>query len=116
MNLKQILIGIILFLIGQCIVWIQVNGPLLWEWARTFKWVLLLLGIPITWLFMEATRYAVAGFDGNFWPSRFVSFVSGIVIFTVMTYIFKSEPFTMKTAVSLILALLLLIIQVFWKQ
>ena len=41
----------------------------------------MLFGIPITYLFMEATRFAVTGFQGEFWPGRFASFVSGIMIF-----------------------------------
>ena len=75
----------------------------------------MLLGVPITWLFMEATRYAVTGFEGNFWPSRFVSFVSGIVMFTIMTWLFRSEVITLKTTISLCLAFCILFIQVFWK-
>jgi hypothetical protein len=115
MNVRYILISILLFLIGQSVVWIQVNGPLLWNWARTWKWALMILGVPITWLFMEGTRYAVTGFEGNFWPSRFVSFVSGIIMFTVMTWLFKSEVITLKTVISLCLAFCIIIIQVFWK-
>ena len=96
-------------------VWIQVNGPLIWPWAKKYKLLLLLFGIPITYLFMEATRFAVTGFEGMFWPGRFVSFVSGIMIFTLVTYMFKGEGITLKTAVSLTLASCIILIQLFWK-
>lgn len=96
-------------------VWIQVNGPLIWPWAKKYKLLLLLFGIPITYLFMEATRMAVSGFEGLFWPGRFASFVSGIMIFTLMTYMFKGEGVTLKTAVSLTLASCIILIQLFWK-
>lgn len=96
-------------------VWIQVNGPLIWPWAKKYKLLLLLFGIPITYLFMEATRFAVTGFEGMFWPGRFVSFVSGIMIFTAFTYFFKGEGISLKTAVSLTLASCIIIIQLFWK-
>tara|TARA_Y100000389_G_C17459612_1_gene520706 strand:+ start:2778 stop:3125 length:348 start_codon:yes stop_codon:yes gene_type:complete len=115
MNIRYIIFAILFFLAGQCIVWVQVNGPLIWDWAKTFKWVLMLLGVPITYLFMEATRFGVLGFEGNFWPSRFLSFVSGILIFTVMTWMFRSEPITLKTIVSLCLAFSIIVIQLFWK-
>lgn len=115
MNYKHIALSILIFLLGQIIVWTQVNGPLLWSWARTYKIVLMFLGIPVTWAFMEATRYAVSGFSGQFWPGRFLSFVAGIFIFTIMTYMFKGEAINLKTGVSLLLALSLILVQLFWK-
>lgn len=115
MNYRYILFSILVFLLGQTLVWIQVNGPLIWQWAKTYRWALMLFGIPITWLFMEATKLAVTGFDGEFWPGRFVSFVTGITMFAVMTWMFCDEGVTLKTAVSLILALGLLLVQLFWK-
>lgn len=115
MNYRLITFAIILFIIGQGMVWIQINGPLIWDWAKKYKLALTLVGIPITYIFMEATRLTVTGFDGLFWPGRFVSFVSGIMIFTAFTYFFKGEGITLKTAVSLTLALCIIIIQLFWK-
>jgi membrane-bound metal-dependent hydrolase YbcI (DUF457 family) len=73
------------------------------------------MGVPITWLFMEATRFAVIGFEGAFWPGRFVSFVTGITMFAVMTWVFREEAINLKTAVSLGLAFALILIQLFWK-
>lgn len=65
---------------------------------------------------MEATRYVVQGFDGLFWPGRFISFCAGIFIFTAMTYIFRDESINIKTAISLMLALALILVQLFWKS
>jgi len=115
MNYKHIALSVTIFFLGQIIVWVQVNGPLLWQWARTYKFALMLLGVPITWLFMEATRYAVSGYEGQFWPGRFTSFVAGIIVFTIMTYMFKGEVITLKTSVSLLLAFALILVQLFWK-
>ena len=115
MNLKYIALAALFFIIGQSLVWIQVNGPIMWQWAKDWRWALMLCGIPITYLFMEGTRLAVTGFDGLFWPGRFVSFVSGIIIFTVMTYLFRGEAVNLKTATCLLLALSIIMIQLFWK-
>jgi hypothetical protein len=115
MNYKHIALSVTIFFLGQIIVWVQVNGPLLWQWARTYKFALMLLGVPITWLFMEATRYAVSGYEGQFWPGRFTSFVAGIIVFTIMTYMFKGEVITLKTSLSLLLAFALILVQLFWK-
>jgi|TARA_R100000081_G_scaffold80252_1_gene47255 sterol desaturase/sphingolipid hydroxylase (fatty acid hydroxylase superfamily) len=115
MNLKYIITSALLFIIGQAIVWIQVNGPIIWPWAKEWRWLLMFLGVPITYVFMEATKLAVNGFEGAFWPGRFVSFVCGIIIFTIMTYLFRGESITMKTATCLTLAVTIIFIQLFWK-
>jgi hypothetical protein len=116
MNYKYIVISFSLFLLGQILVWIQVTGPLIWPWAKEWRWALMLLGVPITWLFMEATSFVVQGFGGMFWPGRFISFCAGIFIFTLMTYIFRDESINAKTAISLILAFALILVQLFWKS
>ena len=115
MSYKHIIFAFLLFIIGQVLVWIQVNGPLIWPWAKTYKWALMLLGVPITALFMEATSLVVQGFGGLFWPGRFISFCAGIFIFTLMTYWFREEAINMKTTVSLALAFGLILVQLFWK-
>lgn len=116
MNYKYILTSISIFVLGQIVVWIQVNGPMIWPWAKNYKFLLMLLGVPITWAFMEATQYSVRGFEGQFWPGRFLSFVAGIFVFTLMTYLFRNEAITLKTAVCLCLALSLILVQLFWKS
>ena len=115
MNYKHIILSFCLFMIGQIIVWLQTNGPLIWIWARDYRLFLIILGMPITWLFMTATKYAVSGFENLFWPGRFLSFTAGIFIFTIMTYMFRDEAINVKTAVSLVLAFSLILVQLFWK-
>jgi hypothetical protein len=115
MNYKYILYAIAMFTAGQLLGWFQFNGPILWTWAKQYRYLILLLGYPVSWFFMQATSAAVDGFGGEFWPSRFLSFVVGILIFTVCTYIFKSEPITTKTAICLLLAFSIVFIQLFWK-
>ena len=112
---KNILFCILIFLVAQTLVWLQLNGQFVWESFRKYEWVLILFGIPISWLFLESTRYGVAGFNGLLWPQRFLAFSTGIIIFTVLTWYLKGEGITMKTLVSLGLAFLLSIVQIFWK-
>ena len=57
MNLKYIALSALLFTLGQCVVWIQVNGPLIWPWAKEWRWALMFCGVPITYLFMEVTVF-----------------------------------------------------------
>ena len=116
MNLKPIFTSFLLFAIGQLVVWFQVNGPIIWPLAKQYRWILLLLGIPITYIFMKATESAVIGFSGEFWPARFVSFVVGIFIFSVLTWVFRGEGINIKTAVCICLAFTIIFIQLFWKS
>jgi hypothetical protein len=115
MNYKHIALSFSLFIFGQIIVWIQVNGPLIWTWAKDYRYWLMILGVPITALFMRATELSVSGFGNLFWPGRFMSFVAGIFIFTIMTYMFRNEAINLKTAISLVLAFSLILVQLFWK-
>lgn len=115
MSYKQIALAFFLFMLGQILVWIQLNGPLLWLWAKEWRWALIIMGLPITMIFMQATESSVNGFGGTFWPGRFISFTAGIFIFSILTHIFKSEPITTKTMISIALAFLLILVQLFWK-
>jgi len=115
MNYRLIIFSILLFSLGHIIVWMQLNGPILWPSFKKYKFLLALLGVPITYIFMSATQYTISGFQGLFWPGRFVAFVCGITVFTIFTYYFKGEAITLKTAASLLLAFSIIIIQLFWK-
>jgi hypothetical protein len=53
--------------------------------------------------------------NGELWPVRIVGFVTGILGFTVLTYIHLNEGITLKTGVILTLATVIVLLQVFWK-
>ena len=54
--------------------------------------------------------------DGLLWPIRFIGFGIGMMIYSVMVSYFFNEGFSLKTITSLLLAVILIIIQVFWKN
>lgn len=115
MNIKNLLIGALLYLVGQLITYWQLNGQFLWEWFKKHPFLIACLGIPISFIFIAATKYTVAGFDGQMWPQRFVGFATGMIIYAWGTSYYFNQPIDMKTGVSLALSLLLIIIQVVWK-
>ena len=115
MQIRYVVLAVLFFSVAQCVAWMQMNAPILWSSFNRYKWLLMLLGIPVTWMFMSATRYAVTGFDGNLWPGRILSFVTGIITFTALTWFLKGEAVTIKTTICLVLAFAILLIQVFWK-
>jgi hypothetical protein len=112
---KNILFCILIFIIAQTLVWLQLNGQFVWASFRKYEWLLIILGMPISWLFLQSTRFGVAGFDGLLWPQRFLAFACGIIIFTVLTWYLKGEGISPKTMVSLGLSFIILSIQILWK-
>jgi hypothetical protein len=112
---RGILIGIILFLLGQTIIWYQTNLQFISEWAKSHKLLLSLLGVPVSYLFILATSYTVEGFNGQLWPSRLIGFSVGMIVMAFLTYFHISQGINIKTFITLLLALCIVLIQVFWK-
>ena len=112
---KEILICAILLGVGQLLVWFQLNGQFIWKWFDKNQFILSLIGIPISYLFIIGTKYGYQGFNNVLWGQRLMGFGLGIVVFAVCTWFFLNEGITTKTMVSLILAFTLVLIQVFWK-
>ena len=109
---KYIVISILLFIIGNVLVWYQLNSQLVWDWAKGNKsmWIMSLLGIPISLLFWYATKIGYIGF-GNLWAVRFMGFATSMLVFPIMTYFYLGEPMTLKVIVTLILAIIIMLLQ-----
>ena len=101
--------------IGQILVWFQLNGQFVWKWFDNNPFILTLLGVPISYVFIIGTKYGYEAFDGVLWAQRLIGFGLGMIFFAFCTYYFMGEGITTKTGVSLILALTLVLIQIFWK-
>ena len=115
MNLKALGLGVLFYFVGQVITYYQLNGQFLWEWAKKNPLMMSLLGIPVSLIFILATKYTVTAFEGIMWPQRFIGFASGIFIYAWGTSYYFNQPIDTKTMISLALALLLICVQVFWK-
>ena len=103
------------YLLAQLITWFQLNGQFIWPWFKENPMILCLFGVPISWIFIEATRLSFIAFDGVLWPGRLLGFGMGMLSFAVLANIFLGEGLTWKTITSLTLATTLVLIQVFWK-
>ena len=115
MTIKPLIAGILFFLLAHIITFFQLNGQFMWKWFREHEWVMALAGIPISLLYLWGTKYTVQGFEGLLWPTRFVAFGVGMIIYALFVSYFFSEGLNSKTLVSLGLAVLLVSIQVLWK-
>ena len=113
--MNNILTGIILFVINHIIIWFQVNGQFVWPWAKDHPWTMAVLGLPISYVLIIATKYVVAGFDGLLWPGRLLGFGLGMIIMAILTWYILGEGISTKTLVSLTLAVTLVMLQFLWK-
>ena len=107
---KNILICISLLLFLQIIVWYQLNGQLTWKWCRENPFILSLLGVPLSYGFFMATKYGYQGFD-ELWPIRLLGFATGMITFPFITYMMLGEGITIKTGISIVLAVVIMILQ-----
>ena len=113
----NLLLGIAAFFVAHVLTFYQLNGQFLKEtdWFRNNTFWVAAAGIILSFFYIWGTKYTVAGMDGLLWPARFIGFGVGMIIYAIMVNYHFNEGINAKTWVSLALALLLIIIQVFWK-
>ena len=114
-NLSKLIQGTLLFLLGQTLVWYQINGQFISTWMKEHPIAVSFLGIPISYVYIYATEYLVEAFDGELWPQRLIGFAMGMIAFAVLTWIHLNQAITLKTAVTLALAVAIVVIQIIWK-
>lgn len=114
-NIGQLIRGTLLFLLGQTLVWYQINGQFISTWMKEHPLVVSFLGVPISYVYIYATQYLVEAFDGDMWPQRLIGFSMGMIAFAFLTWIHLNQGITLKTAVTLALALAIVVIQIIWK-
>ena len=114
--MRSLILGILLFFIGQSLVWIQTNGQFVWPTIKKNPFLVSIIGgTIISYTFIQATKYVVEYYGGELWPGRFIGFSTGILAFTILTYFIMNEGINTKTMVSLALAFALICVQLFWK-
>jgi hypothetical protein len=115
MDIAKILLATMFMTLGQIGSFMQLQGSIKYGWSEKYLWLLLLSGIPISWLYIKSVNLYVQGFGGQIWPSRLVGFALGVVIFTILSSVLFQEHLNLKTIISLILAFTIVAIQIFWK-
>lgn len=114
-NIGNLLIGMFFGFLAQVATFYQLQGPLKFEWFKNNYWLTVLMGIPISMLFMFSVKNLVIAFDGQMWPSRLIGFSIGAIVFSWLSWTIFSEPLTTKTLICLVLALGILLVQLFVK-
>ena len=112
MDYGKIAITISIFFFTNIIIWYQLNGQLVWDFWKSPKGIIfmLLMGIPISGLFYIATKWGYQGF-GTLWPVRFLGFATSMMTFPILTWLYLGETITLKTTVTIMLSVIIMIIQ-----
>jgi len=107
-----IILTILIFFLNNIFIWYQLNGQLVWDFWKSTKGIIcmLLMGIPISGLFYLATKWGYQGF-GNLWSVRFMGFATSMITFPILTYFYLGETIGLKTAVTIMLSVAIMIIQ-----
>ena len=66
--------------------------------------------MPISYALLYSTKYGYIGF-GELWPIRFLGFATGMITFPIITWIVLGEGLTLKTGISLGLAVIIMLLQ-----
>ena len=115
MDKEKLLIGIIFGVIAQILTFFQLQGQLKYEWFKNHYWLVVLIGIPVSMLFMYSVKNMVSAYNGEMWPSRLIGFSIGAIVFTYFSWVLFGEPLTIKTIICLILSFSILGVQLFMK-
>ena len=111
----NIVYGILYGVLGQIGSYMQLQGAMKLGWYPKYFWPVLLISVPVSWLYIKSVEHFVVAFDGQLWPSRLIGFGLGITVFSLMSYYLFKEPFTPKTIVCIGLGLTIIALQIFWK-
>ena len=61
-------------------------------------------------MFIMSTKFGYSGF-GALWPIRLLGFATGMISFPIITYFMLGEGITIKTGISIILAIIIMLLQ-----
>ena len=114
-NVWYIVLGGILGIFAQLGAWMQHNLQFKYPKLEPNWWGWYLMSIPITWLFLNSTKYGVNGFGGSIWANRFLGFSLGIVVYAVCTHYVFNQPVTSKIFVQILLCMVIIGVQFLWK-
>jgi hypothetical protein len=111
----EIIYGIMYGLLGQIGSFMQLQGAMKLGWYPKYFWPVLMMSVPLSWLYIKSVEHFVAAFDGQLWPSRLIGFGLGITIFSIMSHFMFKEPLSPKTLVCIGLGVTIILIQILWK-
>ena len=117
-RMNKFYIGLFIFVvytISQIFTFYQLQGHLWNKWIKDNPLLMTILGLPIGYVVILASRQMVELWGGQTWPNRIIGFCLGVIVFSLMSWFLLKEPLTTKTIICLSLCFIILLIQLFWK-
>lgn len=114
--MMNLFFGVILLILGQILTFFQIQGHMKYEFFKNNHWFSVLLGIPISIIFMVGINLLIKCYGGALWPSRMIGFSIGTMVYATMAHYMFNEQINFKTGICLSLAILIILVQVFWKE
>ena len=110
--MSKLLMAIIAQIIGAMIALFQLQGWVVWNkpWLQSIWWMYA-TSLIIAPMFFWSTKWSYEYF-GAFWNMRLAGFGISTIVFGIMAWILIGEIPTLKTVISLLLALSIILIQV----
>ena len=103
------------YLFSQAFTFYQLQGHLWSKWIKNNPFFMTLMGVPVGYMVILASREMVSLYNGETWPNRIIGFSIGVIVFSIMAWLILKEPMTTKTLICLSLSFVILLIQLFWK-
>tara|TARA_B100000282_G_scaffold148066_1_gene106573 strand:- start:30 stop:377 length:348 start_codon:yes stop_codon:yes gene_type:complete len=115
MDPKLLTLGFIYFIVSATAIWFQTHAQFFNDWSKDNALLVAIPGFIISYWSIKATENIAEAYDGAVWPARLIGFGVGIIIFSILTWLVLGEKIEIKSAVCVLLAFCILIIQLFWK-
>jgi hypothetical protein len=110
----KLIYGVLITIVAQVIAFFQLQSQTRWLWAKDNSFLLMFLGLPISYLYIKSTGL-INDYTGQSWPGRLIGQSIGVVIFSLLSWLVFKETMTLKTLVCVSLSLIVILIQIFWK-
>ena len=116
-NWRLFIIGCLWFAFAQTVTWLTSNLQLIYQYFKTPKGILamVIVSMPATVGYIMATKALYTAMDNSLWSVRLIGFAMGVFTFTFLTYWYMKEGLNMKNTVTLVLSVVIVLMQVFWK-
>ena len=104
------------FIAGHVCVWFQLNSQFIWDWWKDKPLLAVsLYALPIGLSFWLGSKFMYQETE-ELWAGRFVGFAASYFVFPMLTWWLHHEsPFTTKTIICVVLSIMIMLVQVFWK-
>ena len=112
---KLLTFGFLYFAIAATAIWFQTHAQFFNEWSKDNALLMAIPGFIISYWSIKGTENIAAAYDGEVWPARLIGFGIGIILFAILTWWVLGEKVEMKSAVCVMLAISILLIQLYWK-